>query len=260
MMSSQDFNVRISPGSPTNSCSSFSVHPSLFPPSGSSISIGTPLPVDVSQSRPPIKIHIPGPSTGPPIPPAPPSPEPLSTSFSHPTATPSHTTTVPLSMPSLLQPPSVTLKPTGLAIPSPTTCLPSEISRTQTPREKSQEEDAFPGDPVLSQASIAHVPSLITSVTITSPLQVISPITERDETEDSVGHVPGQYPYPAEDEDEDVLNAAFVQTFTLASNTPKWKKRWYQKCIELLKSNLRRGLPRRASASTPNLSSHDVCH
>jgi hypothetical protein len=160
----------------------------------------------------------------------------------------------------LLQPPSVTLKPTGPAMPSPTTCPLSEISRTQTPREESQEEDAFSGDPVPSQTSIAHVLSLITTVTITSPLQVISPITERDETEDFVEHFPGQCPYPAEDEGGDVSDAASVQTFTSASNTPKWKKRWYQKCIEILKNNLRRGLPRRASASTPNLSGHGVHH
>lgn len=81
---------------------------------------------------------------------------------------------------------------------------------------------------------------------------------ESDETrEDSVGRFPGQYP---DTEDEDDSDAASVQTVTLTSNTRKRRRRWYQRCIEVVKKNLRRGLPRRAMASTPNLAGHGVLY
>lgn len=256
MMSSKDVNIRISPDSPTNSSRSDSALPSPFPPSGSDISLCTPLPDNITQSRPPIKVQIPGPSAGPPILLAPPSPELRSTSFCHLTAAPSPTTIVPPPMPPLLRPPSETFQLTGPAIPCPTVCLLSEKSRTRTPREESRKEGGFSGHRISSQAFNADVPTLITSVTITSPLQVMSPIMESDETrEDSVGRFPGQYP---DTEDEDDSDAASVQTVTLTSNTRKRRRRWYQRCIEVVKKNLRRGLPRRAMASTPNLAGHGV--
>ena len=256
MMSTKDVNIRISPDSPTNSSRGDSALPSPFPPSGSSISVETPLPVDITRPRPPLKVQIPGPSAGPPILLAPPSPELRSTSFCHPTAAPSPTTATP-PMPPFLQPPLETIQLTGPAIPCPTICLLSGKSPTQSPREESQKMDGFSGHRISSQAFIADVPTLITSVTITSPLQVMSPIMESDETlEDSVGRFPGQYP---DEEDEDDSDAASVQTVTPTSNTRKRRRRWYQRCIDVVKKNLRRGLPRRASA-TPNPAGHGVLH
>jgi hypothetical protein len=55
-----------------------------------------------------------------------------------------------------------------------------------------------------------------------------------------------------------------VRTVTPTSYTGKRKRRWYKKWVEIIKNNLRRGtrrgLPRGASASTPNLTSRGVPH
>jgi hypothetical protein len=87
-------------------------------------------------------------------------------------------------------------------------------------------------------------------------LQVISPIVphaESDEDEDSVGHDPSQFSYSIP-EDEDVSDDG---TVTPTSNTRKRKRRrWYHKCVEVVKRKLRRRVPRGASASTPNLAGH----